>query len=251
MDSEHDILKFRLAEFVCRPSHAQTLRPLLAQIVERGGGAVLFGGLLRDLMVGGLGREPHDLDVVISEMSPDLESYLQPYVRRRTRFGGIEAVVGSWTLDIWALSQTWAFERRIVTPAAFGRLPQTTFLNVQAVAVELLETGLPGQVFEQGFFQAICDRVIDVNLEVNPFPEICALNALITAQESGFSLAPKLVSSLVRHLRGIDYRKLSDYQLRRMGRVVFDAERLRHVVAILAAHDQGHFPVHSLRSKAS
>jgi len=227
-------LKRRVAEFLQAKGHRQALHPTLGEIFKRGWGGCIFGGTLRDLALFGMRRDPHDLDIVVSRLTPELESYLRPHITKRTRFGGVQACIGHWDLDIWALHDTWAFRERLIGPAAFQDLPKTTFLNVQAVAVQVLPSGQLGRVFESGFFQSICDRTIDINFEANPFPRFCALNALTTAYKLDFALAPRLVDYVLRHVGHSDLSDLCDYQSRRYGRVVFGYDRLRGWIELLA-----------------
>jgi len=200
-------LRRRAVGFVSAKSPGrEPLARALRKIRRLGNGAVLFGGALRDLMLHGPGHIPRDVDIVVAELTPDLLAYLRPYIRRRTRFGGIEACIGGWDLDLWALSDTWAFRQGLAPCGGFRDLPKTTFLNVQAVVAEIPPAGRQSAgLVEHGFFRAIRQRVLDINLESNPFPARCALAALTTAHRLGFAhdaQARQIRSSPCRRNRG-------------------------------------------------
>ena len=188
-------------------------------------------------MLHGLGRDPRDVDIVVSEMTPELKSYLRPYLKKQTRFGGLEISVGQWDLDIWKLSSTWAFRERLVTPCSFEDLPKTTFLDVQAVAVGLSHSSRrPLKIVEHGFFRAVLLQTIDINFEENPFPTYCMLGALTTAYTLSFALAPRLIQYVLHYGKKTDLKEVCDYQLRKLGRIIYGRDLLKGWLDHLGAH---------------
>ncbi len=228
-DSLEPLLRRRVSDFLTsRAAHRASLRPFLHQVSKLSRSAFLFGGTLRDLMLFGLRTDPRDVDVVVLKLSSDLRSFLEPHVRRNTRFGGVEVSLGHWDVDLWELSSTWAFRAGLVKAEGYGDLPKTTFLDVQAIAVEV--TSRPGharRIFEHGFFKAVRQRTADINLEENPYPARCVLSALATAHKLGFSMAPKLVRYVLHHGAQIDLHELCGYQLQQLGHVPFNVDTLR------------------------
>jgi hypothetical protein len=231
------LLGRRVSEFLASESpYRRPLGPLVQEICRRGRCAYLFGGTLRDLMLHGPGATPRDLDIVVSELTPDLDGYLGPHLTKRTRFGGLQVSCGHWDLDIWALSQTWAFQQRLIAPGGFEDLPRTTFLNVQAVVVEAGDPcGRPRKVIERGFFQSLTERTLDVNFEENPFPAHCVLSALITAYRLDFVLAPRLIRYVLHYAGQTDFDELCGYQAQRYGRVLYGRDTLSSWIAHLVA----------------
>jgi hypothetical protein len=230
------VLQRRAAEFIAaEAAHRSPLKPLLQEIGRLGQTAFLFGGALRDLMLRGLGHDPHDVDIVVGKLTPDLLSYLGPHVRRRTRFGGLEVSIGHWDLDIWELSDTWAFREGLVPGGSFGDLPKTTFLNVQAIAAEVPSSrGATVRLAEHGFFRAIRHRTVDINFEDNPFPSRCVLSALTTAYSLDFALAPKLIQYVLHYGAKVDLEELCLYQARRHGRCLYGRDVLQAWITHLA-----------------
>jgi hypothetical protein len=230
------VLQRRAAEFLAaEAAHRNPLKPLLQEIGRLGQKAYLFGGTLRDLMLHGLSHDPHDVDIVVAKLTPDLLSYLRPYVRRKTRFGGLEVSIGHWDLDIWELSDTWAFREGLVPGGSFGDLPKTTFLNVQAIAAEVPSSnGATVRLAEHGFFRAIRHRTVDINFEDNPFPSRCVLSALTTAYSLDFALAPKLIQYVLHYGAKVDLEELCLYQARRHGRCLYGRDVLHAWITHLA-----------------
>ena len=61
-------------------------------------------------------------------------------------------------------------------------MPKTTFLNVEAVAVELNPRPTRSRkLYESGFFEGVATETIEINLEENPFPDLCVARSLLTA----------------------------------------------------------------------
>src|SRR5438552_3201470 len=136
--------------------------------------AFVFGGALRDLMLRRRRSLPRDLDIVVEDLrSPVFDRLFGPHIRRKTRFGGYHLSVHGWKFDLWPLAETWAFREGFVHDIAFENLPKTTFLNIEAIAVRLDTRRFRArEVYASGFFEALLEKKIEINLEENPFPTL-------------------------------------------------------------------------------
>jgi hypothetical protein len=228
----------RISSFLAfRAAHRRPLKSIFNEISERGWTAFLFGGTLRDLMVSGLSKNPRDLDIVVSKLTPRLEEYLSKYLQKRTRFSGFQACISSWDFDVWALEDTWAFRENRISGKGFSDLPKTTFLDVQAIAAELTsKRGKPRRIYSYGFFEAIASKTININFEDNPFPKHCVLTALATARKLNYAIAPKLVEYILHHIERLELEELVDIQQRNCGQVLFDCDNLKRWVVSLESH---------------
>lgn len=161
--------------------------------------AVIFGGLARDLAVQSGLVQAKDVDIVVpGAEEEDLASFVSPYLRRRSRFGGYVLNIRGWRVDIWTLESTWAFREGLVEPAVVECLPDTTFLDVGAVAIEVnSRVGKARQIYESGFVDAVERRTVGINLRQNPYPALCALRAIIISRRIEFSLSSELVSYII------------------------------------------------------
>jgi hypothetical protein len=188
----------------------------------------LFGGLLRDLLVTGPEAVPRDVDLVIGNTDGDeLAAALAPFLDRRTRFGGLQLTVEGVAIDIWPLSDTWAFRQPDSPPASFDALPRTTFLNVEAVALEVLPGGEPGRLHSHGFFEGIRAETLEINFEDNPSPALCVARSLALASRLGFHLGPRLTRYLAAHLRVLPVEELVRLQAAESGCVRCSEETIR------------------------
>ena len=197
--------------------------------------AVLFGGTLRSLLISRLvhGRagRPRDVDSVIQ--GPPLEimrRLFKKLITRETRFGGLQLRQAEWLFDVWPLDRTWAIVEDKVGQPSFSYLPRTTFLNVEAVAVDVWPT--PGQEREvysgdDQFFRAIIDRVVEVNRVENPFPQLCVVRSLVMTHDLGFRIGPKLARYIADHGPGIADDELQQVQEKHYGQVRVPAPLLR------------------------
>ena len=173
---------------------ADALRAVSSIIGSKGLRAALFGGVLRDLVVFENKQAPRDFDIVVDVDAKALFDLFHDKVRRRTRFGGLHVLYEGWPLDIWPLDQTWAFQHMAIAPT-FENLPKTTFLNVEAIAVDLSNADHSRRaVYEDGFFSAIANRTVEINLRENPYPSLCVVRSLITACKLNFVISKDLIN---------------------------------------------------------
>jgi hypothetical protein len=222
------ILRKRVSTFLrSRTSQRASLRPFWDKISSLNDVAFLFGGTLRDLMLFGLRKNPRDVDIVVHSFSNELKSFLKPHIRKNTRFGGIELHFGHWDIDLWELSCTWAFQAGLVKPEGYESLPKTTFLDVQAIAIEVaVKPGQSRRVHEHGFFKAMYNKTIDINFEENPYPNRCVLSSLTTANKLDFKLSPRLIRYILHHTAKMDLQELCSYQKQQLGFVPFTTDIL-------------------------
>jgi|ERR1019366_1741183 hypothetical protein len=230
------ILQNRVSRFLS--SRARLKAPLidvLRRFSERRLSAVIFGGTLRDLMVHGPRTEPRDVDVVVDGASvQDLAKLFQDVVVRRTRFGGLHLNVRGWMVDVWPLSDTWALRELGVGSRDFQALTRTTFLNVEAVVIDLTNRRRIGrQIYSSGFFEAIRARILDINLEENPFPELSAIRTLVTASTLKYGMTKRLARYVVHHVTNAPLEYSVDVQLSHYGRARLDTDTIHAWLKII------------------
>mgnify|MGYP000944873988 CR=1 FL=1 len=222
-------LRKRLSSFLNRSS---AWRPVI-QVIEnaaarRAWRPFLFGGTLRDLCLS-WSAPPRDLDFVVPGASMEqLEEELGQYIERRTRFGGLRLRIRSLPVDIWPLEQTWAFTAGLVERPTPETLPRTTFLTVEAAAIELRPR--PGRAREfhtNGLFESFAASCLEINLEENPYPALCVARSLLTARKLGFSLGPRLAAYLDHHGTQLGMEELEEAQVTHYGDVLLSREAMR------------------------
>jgi hypothetical protein len=207
----------------------------------RGWEAVVFGGLPRDL-VSGIGTSKiRDIDIVVHGVSPeDLADACAPWIRRRTRFGGLHLKVGDWPVDIWRLEDTWALRRNSL-PLSLSQLPKTTFLTSESIAVSLhTQVGQERKVFAERFFESIASRVVDINYESNPYPELCVVRSLVTAFRLNVAIAPDLCVYIANVGAGMSRTDLEAVQLSHYGGVRYPGATLASCISRIVVHVENH-----------
>jgi hypothetical protein len=179
---------------------------------------------------------PRDVDLVIQpEQTVAFEAQFGSLIRRRTRFGGYVLNVDGWRVDVWPLEQTWAIREGLVGPPAPANLTRSTFLNVEAVAMSL-RVGRGRTIHESGFFESVRRRILDINLEANPFPDLCVVRSLIMAVTLDFSLSHRLVQYIYVHSRTLDMDALLKTQEKHYGFVKRDAAYLDSWLSLIRRH---------------
>jgi hypothetical protein len=193
---------------------------------KRNWAAYIVGGTLRDLMLGPakagvLGVVPRDIDVIVADAGlNELLECFNSIVARRTRFGGLHLVkqiaAGCEVhFDVWPLASTWAFMEYSKSPV-IEAFPETPFLNLDSIAVELFPRGDSRQIYERGFFEGLADQILDINFEPNPFPDVCAVRALIMAAKLRFGMTRRLARFISGRFeevgpKGFEAAQLSHY----------------------------------------
>ena len=227
-------IRNRLSEFMSNKSvwRYHPVHGVLLDIYQCGEPAFLCGGAVRDILLHGQKFAPRDLDIILEYLSENkIETLLKTYPSRRTKFGGISIKVLDWNLDIWPLMETWAFKERLVRGICFANFPETTFLNIDAVAIELFtKRGQARKIYSKGFFEAILNKTIDINFEENPYPAVCIVKSLANALRLRFRLSRRLAEYVVRHSERIDTEELASIYRKRYQSPMLSAEKFNFYV---------------------
>jgi len=100
-------------------------------------------------------------------------------------------------------------------------------LNAEAVVVELRVPRSGGRgIQETGFFEAMRSRVLDINLEENPFPELCVVRTLIMASKLECGLTKRLARYVLHHTTKMPLEQLEKVQLSHYGVVKYSVDTL-------------------------
>lgn len=193
----------------------------LQQIWFLGKGGCLFGGAIRDIM---LDVPPNDLDIVVHKMTPELAKYLQKFPYKENYFGGYKIQTKEFEMDVWSLEEHWAFQKGHVCndPVSFDNLPKTTFLNINAVAAELNLVSLNIDIVENGFFDCIKNKQLDINLEKTKNIQYSLFRAFRFFHQFNFSLSLRLRKHFQNH--GICVDAYLKYQMKNFGKIIYDKE---------------------------
>ncbi len=205
--------------------------------------AVFFGGTLRSLLLSRIflnkpGR-PRDIDIVVKGTPiKKIREHFEEFLSRETRFGGLKLHRNDWQFDVWPLNKTWAFDHDNIDQPDFSDLPNTTFFNLEAIAVEVWpQLGQPRRVFagDGQFYDGILNRILEVNREDNPFPGLCVVRALIFAGSLDFSLGPRLVKYIISEGEKMSCGDLEEIQIAHYGRIRKEGNVLKSWIQYVAS----------------
>jgi hypothetical protein len=230
---EKDRLRKGVSEFLKTDSASnREFRSQLRRLDSIGSRAYLFGGFVRDIFLNGVKAQPKDVDLVVEgDGFDELLKTVKPEGLRTNRFGGVNFRLGAVDVDAWRLEDTWAFRAGYFRDAIGVRtLPKTTYLSVDAIAVQLRpEPGRSRRVFEAGFFQSIERQLLDLNLEENPFPELMVVRTLVMAKRGRFALSWVLLKALHSLILDCGLRDLYQVQLSHYKHCLLSKEELKDV----------------------
>jgi len=203
--------------------------------------AVFFGGTLRSLLISRLARNrfgrPRDVDIVLSGIRlDDIRLQFDKYFSRETRFGGIQLLRNNWQLDLWPLDRTFAFHGTNTEPQ-FDDLPGTTFLNIEAIAIDVWPHIGKGRVIYSGddqFFKGILSHTIEVNNEDNPFPPLCVARSLVIASHLQWKIGPRLLKYIRNHGATLSDQEFEDVQRKHYGSIQLPGAILTRIKEFLS-----------------
>lgn len=127
---------------------------------------LVFGGLIRDLCLGGVKLFRSDLDLVVR--SEDWEQLRERLIERGAtvnKFGGLRLQVSRWLIDAWNIEETWAFKAGLVELKSNESLLKTTYFNWDAAFYNISENTLCSN---DVYFEDISNKILRVNLEETP-----------------------------------------------------------------------------------
>lgn len=238
----------RLSDFLSRSGTIpRVVRHLCTAARSSGWRALLFGGAIRDVYLN-RAAAIRDIDLVIAD--PDIATLRQactPHIVRSTRFGGLQLCIDGIHVDVWPLSNTWAFRTGRVGSPAITRLSATTFLNIEGVVADIEFTGARASVDvvdSDAFFDSVRSRMLEINLADNPFPDLCVVRSLVLALDTGFQLGPDLVTFIAQRAKRSRLADLLTIQQAHYGTVRIEESTLEAALEQVVAHASRRDPVH-------
>lgn len=215
--------------------------------------AVIFGGTLRSLLLSRIDSEfrerPRDVDIVVAIDSADeLQERFRPHIHRINRFGGLQLrryieksddreMNEFYPLDVWTLGSTWAFHQRESLLPRFSSLPDTTFFNIEAIAVEVWPAGNRRKIYsgEDQFFHGIASRTLEINFRENPYPGLCIVRALALAYRLRFKIGPILAQYISEFGGSLFSSDLERIQIEHYGNIYVGGSFLKRWIEMLTS----------------
>jgi hypothetical protein len=190
--------------------------------------AFLCGGVVRNMLLGN-NRIPRDIDIIVGNISRcELEDLFRNYFKVETSLGGLKLQVKEWSIDMWPIEETWAFREGKIDGKEFSDYPKTTFLNIEAIAIQIFNKSEDKKtIYSNGFFKAIAERTLEINFEDNPAPAECIIRALRIAIDHKFIIGPKLAHFMISSINKMDMENLSRIYKHRYMSQQITADNLR------------------------
>ena len=242
------ILRERLGRFVSTESkqYYPQLYSLFEYIRDKNYPAFLCGGAVRNMLLTNKSI-PRDLDIILGYISKEqLENLFPNNIKGKTSLGGLKLQVKDWSIDVWPLQDTWAFRDGIFEGISFSDYPKITFLDIEAIAIQLFSKGRKRrEIYSNGFFESISKKTIELNFDENPAPAECIVRALHIANEYKFLIGPKLAHYIISHTNRMEIEELVDIYKYRYKSIYINAERLHNCLNSLKTqiHNSKNKPV--------
>ena len=220
-------LRKRLSRFInSRPKWRDQLDDVLLKFHDLADSVYLCGGAIREFLLNDA-FQPRDIDLIVEDVDlKDLKGLFPVENVQINRFGGLTVVWQNWKIDVWPVSCTMAFTHKVFSNYDIDDYTKSTFLNLDAVAVQLFSTpGKKRKLYENGFFDAILTKTIEVNFEESPFPELCIVRSLQLARKYRFAIGPMLAEYISNRLEETNLKELEKVDRSRSLAPHFDLER--------------------------
>jgi len=91
-------------------------------------------------------------------------------------------------------------------------------------------------IYSYGFFEAVHERVLEINFEPNPFPKLCVIRSVIMAARLGFRIGPRLAMYISENSAGTPIADFIALQVSHYGSIRCKADVLQEWLAEITLH---------------
>lgn len=177
----------------------QELLSLLSKI----GDPLVFGGMPRDIALGGTKNFCSDVDIVMSNTSKkDFDELVLGFNHSINHFGGTRFNLSHWPVDVWRIENTWAFKENFFKLENEDSLLDTTFFNWDAILFNYKAKTLS---YKENYFSDLENKILDINFEKNP-NILGALKRTVKFLKNNEAKATrKLCSFFVKHQNEVSF----------------------------------------------
>ncbi|MFP6844040.1 MAG: hypothetical protein VB958_02370 [Thalassolituus sp.] len=193
----------------------KALNEMISKLGESGE-VYVFGGVLRDIALKGVGRFDSDIDLVIDSSETPLIDIIQKYCPERNKFGGYRFIHDRWRVDIWNVKDTWAFRNGLVEYKGVESLLSTTISNWDRILYRWSDRRL---IVPDEYFRDLADGFLDVILTSNP-NKIGLYAKLLKCyfEKNARILSPLASVLLLSAVEELTYEQIKSYELSAYGR---------------------------------
>ncbi|WP_287815125.1 hypothetical protein [Pseudomonas sp.] len=160
-----DALRKRIIRFFDSYARAQILN--FVRHLSAIGEVYVFGGLIRDIALFGGKEFNSDIDLVVECSQVDLDYFFSAceLLAQRNKFGGYRTILDGWSVDVWAVEETWAFKEGLVEYSGVESLLSTTVTTWESVLFSFRTRKI---ISSMDYLERISRGELDVVLVENP-----------------------------------------------------------------------------------
>ncbi|WP_054085435.1 hypothetical protein [Pseudomonas syringae group genomosp. 3] len=187
------------------------------------GEVLVFGGLLRDIALFGTRNFNSDIDLVVDCSSERLRSFFMSckYAFNQNKFGGYRLEVGGWSVDVWPIRETWAFNHAGIAYRGHDSLLLTTITNWDAVVFSFKEKKI---ISGEYYLDSLRLGELDIVLSDNPNSASVLMRVIkAVCDKRAKILMPRMLGYLKTELPKWTASQVLDAQEELLGRVYLSA----------------------------
>jgi len=196
MIAQHKLANSLISYIEYQSQERLVLKATLDSIAEKLPETVIFGGMVREFALGNARNFSSDIDLVTLASQAEIYQVIKAFSPVKNKYGGFRFVVSKRIYDIWAFEDTWAFREGILKGDSFSDLFNTTFFNLDSA---LFHLGKKKCYLSNYYQHSVENKLLEINLEENPFPEKMAERAILMAIEKQLFIGPSLANYLLKN----------------------------------------------------
>ena len=201
---------------------------ILFQDLLSKGNVFLIGGIVRDFIETKKIIKPRDIDIIVDLDEDILNKTISMYKHEKNRFRGYKLYIDSIEVDIWAITETWAFkEEKLDSDTA--NISDTVFLNVDSVVYDFKNNTF----HRKRYNEFIETKTLDIVLRENPCLELNLLRALVFMDRYKAKLSESIISLFLNKFnehQGILANKLFELQSSHYKENIYTKEQLEYKI---------------------
>ncbi|GAP71622.1 hypothetical protein SAMD00024442_15_27 [Candidatus Symbiothrix dinenymphae] len=136
----------------------------------------LFSGIIRDYFINSK-NSFRDVDFIVDDI--DVEAFISDFDTTKNNYGGYKITIGSVTIDLWNIKNTWGLPYQSLLPFA-EYMPETTFFNSSSILYSLNNKQF---IVGKPFLDFLKNKQLDIVLENNSLPALCIVNSFYYSQK--------------------------------------------------------------------
>lgn len=238
MVNDFSALKKRIGRFLDSKKFERGEVFELIELIHKAGRVAIFGGMLRDLCIGGNLFFDSDVDLVFEpHEKTNLELLLKNYKYELNSFGGYRIYLKKWQVDIWNIENTWAFKKNIVENEGFKSLVKTTFFNWDAIVYEIDSGSIHTA---EGYLKNLQERYLDINMIDNPNILSTLVRALRMMIKLNARLSPRLRDFLCENFVKYSAEDIGVYEQQKYWKSTLTIEIISDIYLKIESHKINH-----------